>query len=413
MENPEKQPAQLMCLLDPKQLGFIQYPELWVGQGWEQRHQTAIRDGNWDLPTSQSVYFSAIYEPPIADQSVGPGNMVPLEQYVFYTSLVQHFLHGVEWESTEWIRWVVAKGNIRRYMTPEQINSRIQFMDGLYDDLRQNGWRDDTEPPYINIGRNGRISIEDGRHRLCIAKIAGLKSVKVGISSIHPEALAAMEKIKEIRNNLSAPQVSPQAASPPTLNFPSRHKGREARDASILRLIGSGPLWVLDVGSNMGVTSNLLANTGHKVIGVESGKGEIDFARANSASQAAFFNLLIDADFFRTSPKFNVILFLSVLHRIYAYSGLARMLEILSAAGEKAGLLIVEGAIRHKRYTDQGQPPPEFLDLDVEDAIRWHKAVFAKALPNWTLDHIEHNVCSESEPYRVLFRLIPSHTTST
>jgi hypothetical protein len=38
------------------------------------------------------------------------------------------------------------------------------------------------------MGRNGRISIEDGRHRLCLARIAGVPRVRVRVGTIHADA---------------------------------------------------------------------------------------------------------------------------------------------------------------------------------------------------------------------------------
>ncbi len=77
-----------------------------------------------------------------------------------------------------------------RHKTEAKIKSRLNFLDRLYQDCISGKYRqdhDDAELPLINIGRIKQISIEDGRHRICVAKVADLTSIPVKINAVHSE----------------------------------------------------------------------------------------------------------------------------------------------------------------------------------------------------------------------------------
>lgn len=75
-----------------------------------------------------------------------------------------------------------------RYNTTEKIEKRLRFLDQLYVDcISGNYRRDHDDLPLINVGRDGRISIEDGRHRICVAKISGLSRIPVKVNAVHSD----------------------------------------------------------------------------------------------------------------------------------------------------------------------------------------------------------------------------------
>lgn len=151
--------------------------------------------GNWDQILSISFFWSARYEGG-RDKETG---MVPLENYAFYTSLHAHFHEAVPWEDTPWFKWIKEK-RPARYKTEKALRRRLEFLDGLFQDCISGNYNmsHDIELPIVNIGRNGRIAIEDGRHRICTCKVAGMSKIPVRVNAIMPN-LASFELPPKIR----------------------------------------------------------------------------------------------------------------------------------------------------------------------------------------------------------------------
>lgn len=144
------------------------------------------------------------------------------------------------------------------------------------------------------------------------------------------------------------------------LDFSIRHSGIQKRNSFIMDCLGAEVKWILDVGANQGHTSKEVASNGHFALGVEMFYEEYQKACVNPNPRAAFMNATVDPKFIENMPKWDAILLLSVLHRIYSFQGEEEMCLLLKAAGEKCGELFVEGSIRHARYTDHGQKAPDF-----------------------------------------------------
>lgn len=165
--------------------------------------------------------------------------------------------------------------------------------------------------------------------------------------------------------------------------------------------------WILDIGSNIGQTSNFLASKGHFVVGVEKFEKEHRISCARSADGTAFMRTSVTPEFIRTTLQWDAILLLSVLHRIYAFEGEEFMRSVLRACGEKTNHLFIEGSTRCARYTDQGSPPPPFADFDTADAERWHQALFRAELGDgWQVSPAKVLAHSKSEPYRLFFHAV-------
>ncbi|MEM9351088.1 MAG: hypothetical protein AAGA47_12575 [Pseudomonadota bacterium] len=170
----------------PQDIGFVQYPEFF----WQPKHDKSrpmVRDGDWDRVVAGRMYWSGRYEK-LPENGAG---MLSLENYVFFTSAREHFLNGVDWEETGWMAWV-RKTGIKRYRSEAEIGERLAFLERLYEDgVAGRFMNSERDYPLVNIGREGRIAIDDGRHRLCMAIIAGLSEVPVRVCCIHPEAISS------------------------------------------------------------------------------------------------------------------------------------------------------------------------------------------------------------------------------
>lgn len=190
------------------------------------------------------------------------------------------------------------------------------------------------------------------------------------------------------------------------LDFASRHSNFSKRNDLVLKSLPPSPAWILDVGSNLGDTSNFLAKRGYYVLGVESGKEEWLRAKQKCEAGAAFMNVSVSAEFLDSGRDWDAILLLSVLHRIYAFEGADTMKGVLTACSHRTQNIVIEGSTRHARYTDKGQGAPNFCDLNVQSAKEWHETIFESTLnKSWRVVSSERLTCSAAEPERLFFHL--------
>lgn len=174
--------------LDPARIGFLQFPE------FHKLHLTTpgafgqAPPGEWDAVLDRSCFWGARYEGG-RDQPVG---MVSLSKYHFLTALTQRFHEGTAWEDTAWLTWMRETAP-SRYNTEQKIRKRLRLIERLYEDCASGKYRiSGDDLPMVNIGRSDRIAIEDGRHRICVAKAAGVKRIAVRINALHPESRFAL-----------------------------------------------------------------------------------------------------------------------------------------------------------------------------------------------------------------------------
>lgn len=164
--------------IDPASVEYVLAPRF---QEDLSRGGTYIRSGDWDVRVSETpLVYAGKYEDPFDRRMV-----VPYEDYILHQSFVDHFNHGVPWEDTEFFQWALEKRVSSRFKTIEAIHERFAYFDELYENMKREGYKRQEElgkrPAYdevlVDIGRDGRIILDDGRHRLSIAKILGFETI--------------------------------------------------------------------------------------------------------------------------------------------------------------------------------------------------------------------------------------------
>ena len=175
--------APYVAEIDLRSLGYLQFPEFFA-------LRTPVSGGgytrNWDQPLDDAtVCWSSRYEP---DASAKTG-FLPLRNYRFYQALHQRFVRNSCWTETVWYQWIRQHRPLR-YETDADIRARLAMLDAMYRDFRTGGPSAALSSlPVVNIGGGNRISIDDGRHRLCVAKLAGIRQMTVRVHAVHPDAL--------------------------------------------------------------------------------------------------------------------------------------------------------------------------------------------------------------------------------
>lgn len=200
----------LMRDVAPRAIAYVQYPEFWTARPGQRRVLPVERlAGDWDRVDSTTTFqWSGAYE-----HDAGASRMIPIERYGFYRACLARFQDGASWESTEWHAWLMrrlaAGHRVKRYETPEAVRERLLLLDRTFADVVRSGYDAvfgqpsgswsasrwfsrpaEWDDPVINVGRDGRMAIEDGRHRLCLARLAGTPSVRVRVGALHAEAEA-------------------------------------------------------------------------------------------------------------------------------------------------------------------------------------------------------------------------------
>lgn len=172
--------------ISPADILFLQFPEFHKLGKLKPPPKGHTTPGTWDQLLDRACYWGARYEQERGDDT----GMVSLSRFHFLSALHDRFHTGADWEDTDWLQWI-REHRPSRYKSEPQIQRRLAFMDKLYDACLSGRYRfAEDDLPIVNIGRAGRIAIEDGRHRICVAKVAGLDRIPVLVNAVHDEAFA-------------------------------------------------------------------------------------------------------------------------------------------------------------------------------------------------------------------------------
>jgi len=156
-----------------------------------ERHKTHILDGGWDQRHTNE------------DIGIHRGNkkkrkLIRVENYDFYRSLKNHFEEDVPWEDTAFYHWAIndaRENNIgNRYESKERIHARLEEIDKLYESVQTQGYLSQKDLGHtlpavnevqINIGRQGEILFDEGKHRFVISRLLNLQEIPVRVFVRH------------------------------------------------------------------------------------------------------------------------------------------------------------------------------------------------------------------------------------
>lgn len=148
------------------------------GSEFKKKSLGVIRGGKWDL------------------------NVDIFDDTSILSSFKEHFVNNVEWENTNIYKRAIEKysryGKYRNYNSVNEVNNRFVQLDKMYNDIKLNGYKtqdcisskNDIYPSYlkeitVNISRNGNYILDDGRHRLSMAKILKIERIPVLVLVVH------------------------------------------------------------------------------------------------------------------------------------------------------------------------------------------------------------------------------------
>lgn len=119
-----------------------------------------IRGGDWDL-----------------------SRRFPISEAVKHRSIAQRYTEGRAWEDTDLFLEAyssrIQTEPIRGEATMEGLLAQYYGrVDGMFEDLKRKGFREQGRLPKLLIGRGGEVFIgNQGNHRLAMANVLGLKRI--------------------------------------------------------------------------------------------------------------------------------------------------------------------------------------------------------------------------------------------
>jgi hypothetical protein len=108
----------------------------------------------------------------------------PVDEAVKHRSIAQRYVEGRRWEDTDlflgpYARRFDAGESVRGEWTMRDLISQYYSrVDGMFADLKSNGFRSVGSLPKFLIGRDGEVFIgNQGNHRLAMARVIGLEKI--------------------------------------------------------------------------------------------------------------------------------------------------------------------------------------------------------------------------------------------
>lgn len=295
------------------------------------RLRGAVLDGDWDTP--HRVAFM--------DLDVSK-------------AIEQRFLHAVPWEQTEYYDRVVRsiEQGVQKWGCRDEADfrSRLDTLDALYEDMRDNGYRSQAELGMKNpsdevrvaVRRDGRLLFIDGRHRLAMARVLGMERIPVNVVARHQEWMHFREEVLEyIRPRRG--RVYQAVDHPDLRDLPAHHgservamlrRAFEGYDASGKRLV--------DIGAHWGAMTQLMSEVGFQCTAVEANKRCARIAERLSVATESNYEVW-RGDIFELpgADRFDGVLALNVFHHFIKTEELhAKLINFLGSLD--ADLMVFE-----------------------------------------------------------------------
>ncbi len=142
-----------------------------------------------------------------------------------YRAFRDRMRRGVEWSRTDFYRRVlddIARGKEKWHCrTREQFDERCRRLDGLIEEIAREGYRlnpaEPTDAITVNIGRQGDLLFNEGRHRLSICKLLELPSIPVRVTVRHAEWARFLRAVQDEAGRSGA--AAPFRLRHPDLDF--------------------------------------------------------------------------------------------------------------------------------------------------------------------------------------------------
>lgn len=268
-----------------------------------------------------------------------------------YKAFRRRFISGEDWNTTYFYKQVLSeiqKGNILwKCRNKKDFDKRLRKINGLYHTIKTNGYKSGKEVPEgyhpvydplltedevtVNIGREGVLFFNDGRHRLSIAKILNLPKIPVKVVARHPDWVKLRKELYEFARKRQGKLYQP-LTHPDLQDIPSRYGSFRFDLIGKNLSIKKGK--VLDIGAQLGYFCHRFEEEGFDCYAVEYNLTYIYFLKKLKKAENRKFNIISKSifDYNRDSELlFDIVLALNVFHHFLKtkryYEELIRLLK--------------------------------------------------------------------------------------
>jgi hypothetical protein len=242
------------------------------------------------------------------------------EDSSFFRSFKKRIKNKIPWKETDYYKEVaqqIRNGYFKwSCKNVKEFEKRCEGWDKLFAKIKEEGykkgWHEDEVS--VNIGRNGEIIFNNGRHRLTFTKLLEIDQMPVKVTVRHKEWVALKKEILEYSRNYKN-RIYEKITHPDLANIPSVHNGRRYDIIKNNITIEKGTL--LDIGCNWGYFCHRFENDGFECYGVENSRLNLYFLKKLKKAENKKFRVIPYSIFNlpgNISEEFDVILALSVFH---------------------------------------------------------------------------------------------------
>jgi hypothetical protein len=251
----------------------------------------------------------------------------------FYRSYEERARKGTGWEQLPYYRRVL--GQIERGMEKwgckcrGDLDERCRRLDQIYYDIKQNGYKsramqrkegenaspfDEDDEITVNIGRHGDLIFNNGRHRLTLAKVAGVERVPVNITVRHSEWEKFVNKVEAyVQKNDGRVQAPLTHIGLQHISVPRS----DERFEIIRRSIGEGNNTLLDIGAHWGYFCHRFEESGFRCTAVESDPESLYFLKKLRRAENREFEIIAESILTLCDKgplKYDIVLALDIYH---------------------------------------------------------------------------------------------------
>ena len=279
------------------------------------KYRGGIESGNWDISNNK------------------------FKDLEVYNAFKGRIVNDLEWSETSYYQRLLndIKNGYSRFSCHDESDliQRFKQMDLLIDNIRETGYKSAQEvltdgmsqstgrnhkfvdEITVNIGRDGKLLFQNGRHRLSIALLLGIEKVPVQILVRHKKWISVRNILLKEAENGKGMLYQP-ALHPDLEDIPAAHVCID-RFEVIKKQIHLSKSSLLDVGANLGYFCHKFEELGFNCIGVENDSVISKSAEVIKQSTGRHFKIvqgdILDQNIAaEIGYNFDVVLFLNILH---------------------------------------------------------------------------------------------------
>jgi len=178
-----------------------------------------ILNGEWDRNITEKTCVNPRW---FENENAHEHTVIKFENFEYYTSVREYILNDKEWNETRFYEKYQKTAKNCSNWSNSKISEKLELkkskIDLIYKNIKENGYLSQKElqnrgyidkrpllpPEYheirVNIGRDGEIIFDDGRHRMFLAKILNVDKIPARVVARHTDWQKTKYDIMRIKN---------------------------------------------------------------------------------------------------------------------------------------------------------------------------------------------------------------------